>query len=1064
LIYLLLAPGCERTVVPGQVIHEGWWKAAWRFRSSVVVPAADYDREDILVSVKADLDNDLARLGLRDRADRNSVRIIEVGDEKARPLPCAWDDGRLFWMMQGKTPRGMMRAFHIYYDTVSASKDLPKSPPPRLEHGAAAGDYAAQQHGDAWDFDEGDFEGIVSWGNKPECIPHKEVKDGCLRLKIKGDGYFIWGKMWGEITDKDRVESIDLRKYRLLKIRARQSVRSAEWEIFGRPEDTDSLLHYKFWVGGPGWRKITIDLRDRARWSGKLIAFRIDPAQVDAGAEVEIDWVRLSNEVTAERMPTVTYGLCDKPPVRLELSGEQPRPQVASEQKVIVTAFDESGGRVRGADVTLELRGSKDGLLKPEGGSKVLAVSGTCVHGLTDQDGKLSATYVAGTKAGLKEVVMALATIQPGPSALFEAVAAPGPPEKYLVSPGDIFWREDRQPVPVTAQAADRFGNPLALAGRKIKWSLSPGGMFTARDDATDEAGAARARFNFDAKAGTVVRVSVTDDRGMAGRSKEIVMVRTRRRENPIVLGRNGYFCFKDGKQFVPLGGFYANWVHKRTADGVAEEVTSFVEVSDAELSEYLRFLHENGVTAVRLMLRAHRPGGTEPMDIGGAVNPDLYAKVQRYMELAEPYGIKFLLVIHEDYTKPMYYDAKRFELFALPHYEGTDLDRLPECRRRFIRDRRFIKRIERKYTDPDVIKCQEMYTRDLIPKLRNLPGLFAYELENEMVNCPASWANRMIGAIRSDDGVTPVCVSHGGGGLHTADPLWWFKNTRIDFYTYHLYPHAWCTTEEIDYGMAADILTRYGRMAGPCFLGESVGDQFRRYPDKEERKIFGRDLIWMSLVNGNPGCFFWNMYPDVTAEFAAAKEILSHLDLSSFERAVPEIGIDVSHPLGDDKYYRTEQGRADYEMMGRYVRASLDSGIDFDFTTDPGRYAGKLSIKRFEPPAPRRRYFTVSPPYQLRYLASKDYGEILVYARNAAGIRSWLTTLGKRPIKQFLRARGIGTLAVRFDLPRDSYHVTLYNLDTRRNVSRKCSGRDSIRIPNTRDDYVILFVTLAKG
>ena len=72
------------------------------------------------------------------------------------------------------------------------------------------------------------------------------------------------------------------------------------------------------------------------------------------------------------------------------------------------------------------------------------------------------------------------------------------------------------------------------------------------------------------------------------------------------------------------------------------------------------------------------------------------------------------------------------------------------------------------------------------------------------------------------------------GGGLRTADPLWWKRNTAADFYTYHLYPIG-STSPQCDYGAAVDVLTRYGRMVGPCFLGESSGDEFSRAGEPEE-------------------------------------------------------------------------------------------------------------------------------------------------------------------------------------------------------------------------------------
>ena len=44
-----------------------------------------------------------------------------------------------------------------------------------------------------------------------------------------------------------------------------------------------------------------------------------------------------------------------------------------------------------------------------------------------------------------------------------------------------------------------------------------------------------------------------------------------------------------------------------------------------------------------------------------------------------------------------------------------------------------------------------------------------------------------------------------------------------------------------------------------------------------------------------------------LVGEFRMAKEALGLLDLTAWRRAKPEIGIDVRHPLDDDKWFRTD-------------------------------------------------------------------------------------------------------------------------------------------------------------
>ncbi len=264
------------------------------------------------------------------------------------------------------------------------------------------------------------------------------------------------------------------------------------------------------------------------------------------------------------------------------------------------------------------------------------------------------------------------------------------------------------------------------------------------------------------------------------------------------------------------------------TADGEWGKLNSFTDTSDEDKRRWMKFLQESGVDGHAVHAPHPPPRGMEPMDVGGRVNQTLLAEAMRYMDLAREFDLKFQLVLHEDYGKPVYFDRDALERFALPAFAGEDLSRLPPEQARFLRDRRLVAPIGAKYTDPDAIACQDRYVRELLPALRTNPQVFAYELENEMVDCPASWARHAIETIRGIDPATPVCVSHGGGGLSTADPLWWHRSTPIDFYNYHLYPHGGTTLPEIDYGAAVDVLLRYGRMCGPSMLGESSGDQFR--------------------------------------------------------------------------------------------------------------------------------------------------------------------------------------------------------------------------------------------
>ena len=154
--------------------------------------------------------------------------------------------------------------------------------------------------------------------------------------------------------------------------------------------------------------------------------------------------------------------------------------------------------------------------------------------------------------------------------------------------------------------------------------------------------------------------VEAIDAEGCAGRSGAINVALETPRTTLIRLGPSGYFATAAGRPFVPLGGFYANMVHLETPDGEWSVQKSFPEASDDEKCRWMQFLRHCGVSAMRLMLRAHRDHGMEPMDLGGRVNQPLLAAALHYMDLARRFDLKFQLVLHEDYTKPVYYNEER--------------------------------------------------------------------------------------------------------------------------------------------------------------------------------------------------------------------------------------------------------------------------------------------------------------------------------------------------------------------------------------------------------------------
>lgn len=1042
----------------------GWWNDAWRFRCPVKVNPLNPSGEKVAVRLPWNLQDDLSALGVFGTIAPASVRVVPGGQRDAAPLPVSVEPDAIAWEMPAGKSSQWPQTVHVYFDVTQYDLSIPLflrpqrgAWPAMATEPASLPDYATLTCQDAWDFNEGDFEGIDGWGNGTNSLRNRQVKDGLFSMDVSDDPYFIWGDMWGSGQKLNRPVAIDVTAYPVLEMRVRQSCPSAQWQIFGRA-GTPHLMQHEFPVHGTGWQIVRVHLLKEARWGGVLDAFRIDPTDRVANARVEIDWIRLINFTEAERDAVEMLGSPDRKPERLTLKVEHTKALAGSKQKVVVHVTDAAGTPVRGQPVTVSLSPESGGSLEA-GKQRSLAAGSHGRRGLTDAEGRLEMVLACSRKAGAKaDLLAAKADFASLEAPLVAVDVQPGPPHHYEVRPIRPVCVEEKQfPRDILVQLTDEFGNPLSVAGRRVTLEVPEGAQIEPNRVVTDASGRARANLRVDLAKRWVYSIKATDDAGCSGTSAQFSVTPSPPRSNPIRLLPNGYFAYADGRPFVPLGGFYANWVQGETPNGEWSQLRSFTDTTEEDKRRWMKFLHDNGVTAMRMMLRTHRPDGMEPMDIGGRVNQALFAEALRYMDLAREFDLKFQLVLHEDYEKPIYFNEQHLRQYALPAWEGFDLDALMPAQRRFLRDRNLITPIQEKYRDPDVLACQDAYAQEMMAAVRNNPQLFAHELENEMVDCPASWANHAIEVIREGDAKTPVCVSHGGGGLHTADPLWWHRNVRIDFYNYHLYPSGSATTAEIDYGAAIDVLTRYGRMCGPSMLGESAGDEFSVHPNANVRRWVMRDIIWLALTNGNPGVFFWNARGPEVREFKMARQAMAQLDLTTMKRARPEIGIDVRHPLADDKWFRTPEGRQAYQAMGRYAQHYLSQGVDFDFTVEPARYAKSAGLKEFSPPAPSQRPFRFGQGWQLNYLAREDWRESLVYVRNLAGIEKWESDVGRHRRQQYLRQRTAVPLRLELQLPEGQYEATIYDLDEQKATSRTVTASGLVDLGVTDHDFALV-------
>ncbi|MCC7494285.1 MAG: hypothetical protein IT204_18150 [Fimbriimonadaceae bacterium] len=1026
-----------------------WPVSDCAFRATVTVPAADQPRRGLTVAVPLTFAAAAAALSGQARAvDPASIQVLLDG----RPVPHSTAEQRVLFRLPADLPAGQTATASLYFDAVRydlgvplqarrlAVPRAPSAVPPALP------DYATEQLGAPWNFDDGSVGGIDQWGDKPEYLQQRVV-DGVLTMQVRQDPFFLWGTMWGDRPAGRRVIDLDVNRYRLLEMRVRQSFSDAEWTVFGRPAGRDDLQMFDFPVSGTSWQTVRLDLYSAARFRGRLQAFRIDPSNSVAG-QVEIDWIRLLALTEATVTAVETCGEPSRPAATLALTAP-PRAVAGSAQPVVLTVRDAAGQPVSGQPVRLALQGAGGGRLAGPG----YGSGPTERVALTDASGEVRFEYHASTTSGAAgDKLAAYVQLSPLPPQQAVIQLQPGPPAKLVCRPSrPVILAPGATSTPLTVQIADAFGNPVATAGQSIT-AVPPAGCgvtpTTLRSDAT---GAAQVTVTLDPAQRWVAWVPF--ESGALRGTAPAVCYTPARQDDRVQLAGNGQFT-AGGRPWLPLGGFYANWVGDVPTTGEAgRRLTSFVDTTDAQKIAWLRYLSQQGCTALRFMLRAHRPGGMEPLDIGGRVNPELYAEALRLMDLARPFGLRFLLVLHEDYTKPMYFNADYREKYCLPRWAGVDLEALPPHQRRFVRDGKLLESIDQKYTDPDAIACQDQYATELIGLLKDNPQVFAYELENEMVAVPVSWINHANAVIRAVDPQTPIVMSHGGGGLHTGDPYFWRTRSSIDAYTYHLYP-AGTTHDDADYGLVCDVLCRYGRMAGKCFFGESVGDEFFWLDDEPARRRVARDIIWFGLLHGNPGVMFWNNRGHEVNEFARARQLADAADLASWTPRRAPVAVLVTHPLEDDRWYRSAAGQTAQRQMNRYARWYLQRGQAVDFAWDAAGYRATVGLQQFAP-AESTAALAPSAGWEALSLVDATGRRGLTYVRNASGVVKWSTPEAS-PRTMYLRTVQAAPLRLQAGLGAGSWELQATNLVSGAQRTLTIAGDGRVDLGQSDHDWAI--------
>jgi hypothetical protein len=791
----------------------------------------------------------------------------------------------------------------------------------------------------------------------------------------------------------------------------------------GEPTGAEGMIFIVWKTQGGGWHSVSGSrFTYAADWRQAVVTARAPEGAFTGTARVDI---RSAGKAWVD---DVEMGCLV--PERLELSIGDGTARAGAEIPFAVAAVDRWGGPVAGAEIEFGLETTGSAHLASAGG--LASAEGHALRALTDAQGRVQGILTSSREAGRRDVLRCGTRGLPtekSPSATVTTAPA-GRPTAYRVELADEFPREGAGPVKASAQLVGTYGEPLpAPADGRIQWQIEGDGRLTAAETALRRDGSATNALALGAPLAKV-RVTVVDQAGIKGVSPTLTVVPSQRPDG-IRLAPSGYFVQADGRPFVPLGGVYANFVHAVKDGHVGPQISaSFSDATDAQLRDWFAYLADNGFTALRGMLRDHTKKGCEPLDLIGQTNLNLLERWKHMIALAQPHGIRFLLTLHESWyaTYASYQNAECLTQTVLPYYGSQDLAGLPAYRQRFLVEKRMVRQTTDMMADPDVLACQRDYLRDVMPRLVSIPGIFAYEIENEQSSGFLDWTATQLRGVRQVDRLTPVCVSP--LGLISPDSACWTRVLDIDFYSPHAYPSR-------NAELAMDVLVgaKYTRMFKPSFTGEAEGfsDNYKFAPILNQ--VLGvRDTIWFQLVSGCPGCFIWYSDSDeVYAEFRLPKEIMGTLDLAHVRWAKAPLGIDVSHETQDDSFFGTEVGLAMPATLARYATWCLERGLAFDFTFDNAGYDVRLPGRSFvEPPRLVGPLGVPLKGLQVQYLVSADNACVFAYVRNQAGLQE-VTGLGyEKTATALMRKRAPVAARLELSLPFRAGVATIWDLDSR--------------------------------
>ena len=572
------------------------------------------------------------------------------------------------------------------------------------------------------------------------------------------------------------------------------------------------------------------------------------------------------------------------------------------------------------------------------------------------------------------------------------------------------------------------------------------------------------------------------------------------------------FFTRADGSRFLPLGMFGCYF----RADYVGEELAAdsqhgnrlieFQHATRGVWRKFFRFLaEEDGCTAVRMFPRGDSGGSAwEGLDIGGRVNRSLFDKIRAYLKDAEPWGFGLELCLFTEPECSFYCQRDTRTYWGRRLWTPEEIAAASPAQRRFLENPDDIVPYEKFFSDPDVRECCHRFLDEIIPMLTDFDALFSVELFNEsgwasphadpmntfrweITPDYLDWHRDMTEHIRRLAPELPICVSNPGVGLLGHDPIHWARAIRPDFFSLHNYPDICGSRPGMDYAAITDMTAAYVRAAVPCMTGEweAIPLRYESFAEKEELlTLLSRDMAWMTLFSGAPGCISWQARG--YGQYHAVREVFALLEEYSL---VPEadLVIDISEEQKEfeDLWRGGEEsclypawrwcpdrsatdGRhrfcvksesAAYGKLLDAERWSLETGVPFRFAAGEGasdctagaRVVKLCSLTRADFEAIRPALLPAEG-YQQKVLAAK--GVTLIYLRSA-GLWSRMPDDGRGgQTEDFsLRINRPAPLTVTVTDP--ACRARIYDLDKR--LLSEFDPAKPLDLGTTGHDYVVI-------